>query len=131
MNDFIFQVFCFFLNVAACVHTAGVFAAYEADVTAQSRSSTATPSAWTHGGFSSLWPLQALTQTPPPLHARHSGLRTPCAGAYLICGDWRSSDEGRDGGLCNHAVGGDTVRRGVEPGKRRTWKKSPGEEDDK
>lgn len=34
---------------------------------------------------------------------------------HLICGDWGSSDEGRDGGLCNHAVGGDAVRRGVEP----------------
>lgn len=41
--------------------------------------------------------------------------------AYLICGNWGSSDEGRDGGLCDHAVGGDAVRRGVEPkkGKRK------------
>lgn len=38
-----------------------------------------------------------------------------CIMAYLICGNWGSSDEGRDGGLCNHAVGGDAVRRGVEP----------------
>lgn len=38
------------------------------------------------------------------------------SGTYLICGNWGSSDEGRDGGLCNHAVGGDAVRRGVEPG---------------
>lgn len=38
-----------------------------------------------------------------------------CIIAYLICGNWGSSDEGRDGGLCNHAVGGDAVRRGVEP----------------
>lgn len=34
--------------------------------------------------------------------------------AYLICGDGGSSYEGRDGGLY-HAVGGDAVRRGVEP----------------
>lgn len=39
---------------------------------------------------------------------------------YLICGNGGSSDEGRDGGLCNHAVGGDTVRRGVEPDKGQT-----------
>lgn len=35
--------------------------------------------------------------------------------AHLICGNGGSSDEGRDGGLCDHAVGGDAVRRGVEP----------------
>lgn len=40
--------------------------------------------------------------------------------AYLICGNGGSSDEGRDGGLCNHAVGGDAVRRGVEPDKGQT-----------
>lgn len=40
---------------------------------------------------------------------------------YLICGNWGSSDEGRDGGLCNHTVGGDAVRRGVEPEKRWRW----------
>lgn len=33
---------------------------------------------------------------------------------YLICGNRGSSDEGSDGGLCNHAVGSDAVRRGVE-----------------
>lgn len=41
--------------------------------------------------------------------------------AHLICGNGGSSDEGCDGGLCDHAVGGDAVRRGVEPepkGKR-------------
>lgn len=37
--------------------------------------------------------------------------------AHLICGNWGSSDEGRDGGLCDHAVGGDAVRWGVEPEK--------------
>lgn len=46
------------------------------------------------------------------------GAQCGCSlGAYLICGNWGSSDEGRDGGLCNHAVGGDAVRRGVEPGR--------------
>ncbi|TNN46121.1 hypothetical protein EYF80_043667 [Liparis tanakae] len=34
---------------------------------------------------------------------------------HLICGNGGSSDEGRDGGLCDHAVGSDAVRRGVEP----------------
>lgn len=43
------------------------------------------------------------------------------SGTYLICGNWGSSDEGRDGGLCNHAVGGDAVRRGVEPGGAGWW----------
>lgn len=38
-----------------------------------------------------------------------------CIMAHLICGNGGSSDEGRDGGLCNHAVGGNAVRRGVEP----------------
>lgn len=38
-----------------------------------------------------------------------------CIMAHLICGNGGSSDEGRDGGLCDHAVGGDAVRRGVEP----------------
>lgn len=46
---------------------------------------------------------------------------------YLICGNRGSSDEGRDGGLCDHAVGGDAVRRGVETEKREhkepKWKK--------
>lgn len=41
-----------------------------------------------------------------------------CTGAYLICGNGGSSDEGRDGGLCDHSVGGDAVRRGVESGER-------------
>lgn len=39
--------------------------------------------------------------------------------AHLICGNGGSSDEGCDGGLCDHAVGGDAVRRGVEPGERK------------
>lgn len=41
-----------------------------------------------------------------------------CIMAHLICGNGGSSDEGRDGGLCDHAVGGDAVRRGVEPKRR-------------
>ncbi len=49
-------------------------------------------------------------------HYTYSNLPiTWCIVAHLICGNGGSSDEGRDGGLCNHAVGGDAVRRGVEP----------------
>lgn len=54
-----------------------------------------------------------------------------CIMAHLICGNGGSSDEGRDGGLCNHAVGGDAVRRGVEPEKGQRWKKRQGEEEEK
>lgn len=49
-----------------------------------------------------------------------------CIMAHLICGNGGSSDEGRDGGLCNHAVGGDAVRRGVEPEKGERWKRRQG-----
>lgn len=66
---------------------------------------------------------------PSPLsHNSHTHIKmftVPCVLAYLICGNGGSSDEGRDGGLCNHAVGGDAVRRGVEPDKRQTSKKNP------
>lgn len=48
-----------------------------------------------------------------------------CVLAYLICGNGGSSDEGRDGGLCNHAVGGNTVRRGVESDKGQISNKNP------
>lgn len=44
---------------------------------------------------------------------RHTHTHTMCT-AHLICGNGGSSDEGRDGGLCDHAVGGDAVRRRVE-----------------
>lgn len=38
---------------------------------------------------------------------------------YLICGDGRGSDEGCDWCLCNHPVGGDAIRRGVEAVKEK------------
>lgn len=74
--------------------------------------------------------LQAAPSlTPPPTHTHykqtvllhmHSNLAMlQCIMAYLICGNGGSSDEGRDGGLCNHAVGGNAVRRGVEPERGR------------
>lgn len=52
-----------------------------------------------------------------------SNLPVQCITAHLICGNRGSSDEGRDGGLCNHAVGGDAVRRGVEPEERQRERK--------
>lgn len=52
-----------------------------------------------------------------------------CIMAHLICGNGGSSDEGRDGGLCDHAVGGDAVRRGVEPEERK--QKGEGKRGDK
>lgn len=61
------------------------------------------------------------------LHIHRNLPITLCIMAYLICGNWGSSDEGRDGGLCNHAVGGNAVRRGVEPEKGRRLKAKPGE----
>ncbi len=54
-----------------------------------------------------------------------------CIMAHLICGNGGSSDEGRDGGLCNHAVGGDAVRRGVEPEKGQRRRKREGEKEGK
>lgn len=68
---------------------------------------------------------------PSPLsHNSHTHIKMftmPCVLAYLICGNGGSSDERSDGGLCNHAVGGNTVRRGVEPDKGQTSKKNPWE----
>lgn len=54
-----------------------------------------------------------------------------CIMAHLICGNGGSSDEGRDGGLCNHAVGGDAVRRGVEPEKGQRRREKEGKKEGK
>lgn len=72
-----------------------------------------------------------LTQSKPSYYT-YTDSNLPiiqCIKAHLICGNWGSSDEGRDGGLCNHAVGGDAVRRRVEPEKgHRGRERKSGEE---
>lgn len=116
-----FFVVVFFSKFAACVHTPVVFIAYKIDVTVQTWSSNnikldsqdgfcVCPSSRSHNS-----------------HTHIKMFKTPCVLAYLICGNRGSSYEGRDGGLCNHAVGGDTVRRRVEPDKEQASKKNPSE----
>lgn len=95
-----------------------VFAAYETDVIEHS---------WSGGDtmrepHAVLQPASSLpsSYTKQPPYYTYAVNNLPimqCIMAHLICGNGRSSDEGRDGGLCNHAVGGDAVRRGVEPEK--------------
>lgn len=112
---------------AASVLIPGVFAAYETDVIKHSWSieetmreeARASCCFEAHPLFSNPKCTKYTKYTLIYIHTESTHIQ--CIMAHLICGNGGSSDEGRDGGLCDHAVGGDAVRRGVEPepkGKR-------------
>lgn len=108
-----------------------VFAAYETDVILHSWSGEENDERMRENLtlFRSPPPLFNPTTQSKPSYYTYTDSNLPimqCIMAHLICGNGGSSDEGRDGGLCNHAVGGDAVRRGVEPEKGERWKRRQG-----
>jgi len=110
-------LFLIFLNAAFLMPV--VFAAYKTDVREHSWSGGETMREEENLTLSCSQPplSNPRTQSKPSYNA-HTVSILPimqCIMPHLICGNGGSSDEGRDGGLCDHAVGSDAVRRGVEP----------------